>query len=67
MNILMVRVFVRVREPAASHQDLAARLDYAEDIQAQQTSVIRAVVEEIELLKVTPAIPPKRRIGFSGP
>ena len=74
VNIEIMRTFVRVRELAATHGDLAARLNELEektealsmrhDAFAHNTRAqLRQVFEAIRQL-MTPPDPPKRSIGF---
>ena len=74
VNIEIMRTFVRVRELAATHGDLAARLDELEakaetlsmrhDAFAHNTRAqLKQVFEAIRQL-MTPPDPPKRPIGF---
>jgi len=77
VNIEIMRTFVQVREMAATHDDLAKRLDELEeqsaalalqqDTFAQNTrSQLKQVFEAIRQL-MTPPDPPKRPIGFVAP
>ena len=63
MNILIVRAFLRMRELLANHTELATRVGQLEAGQKRHGSVINLLAVEIERLK-TPALPPRRRIGF---
>ena len=68
MNILIIRVFVRMRELLASHKDLAVRVEKLEAAQKKHGSIIGILAEgilaeEIDEMKRLPE-PPKRRIGF---
>ena len=74
VNIAVMRTFVRVRELAATHGDLAIRLneleEKAESLALQQDSFaqttraqLKQVFEVIRQL-MTPPDPPKRPIGF---
>ena len=64
MNILVIRVFVKIREILSAHKDLAARLEQIESNQSRHASVINLLAEEIKHLKRLPPAPPRRRIGF---
>ncbi|MEO8132027.1 MAG: ORF6N domain-containing protein [Bryobacteraceae bacterium] len=64
MNILIVRAFIRLRELVAGHKDLADRIEKLETHQTQHASVINILAEEIDNLKMPPAGPPRKRIGF---
>ena len=77
VSIYVVRAFVRVRELAATHQDLATRLDDLEHksealamshdtFSANTRAQLKQVFEALRAL-VTPPDPPKRPIGFVTP
>ena len=63
MNILIIRVFVRLREILATHKDLARKLEELERRQERQAADIAAVYN---LVKKVLAPPHERRrpIGF---
>ncbi|MEO8096377.1 MAG: ORF6N domain-containing protein [Acidobacteriota bacterium] len=63
MNILIVRVFVKIREMLASHRHLAARVEKLEGTQKQHDSIIALLADEIDAMRRIPDVP-KRRIGF---
>ena len=64
VNILIMRAFVRIRELAAAHKDLAQKLDELEKKVSVHDERITAVFEAIKKL-LTPGEPPKRQqIGF---
>jgi len=63
MSILVVRVFVKLREMVASNRDLGARTEKLEASQQEHASVINILAEEIDMLKI-PLPPPSKRIGF---
>lgn len=74
VSVYVVRAFVQLRELAATHQDLAKRLDDLEEkteAQALQQNIfanntrtqLKQVFEAIRQL-MTPPDPPKRPIGF---
>jgi hypothetical protein len=63
MSILVVRVFVKLREMVASNRDLTARMQKLETLQREHASVINILAEEIDMLKMLPPVPSKR-IGF---
>ena len=67
MNILIVRVFIKMRDVLANHKDLAARMEKLKAKQKHQGSVIALVVDEISKLKTSPPEPLKKRIGFRDP
>ncbi|HKS94833.1 MAG TPA: ORF6N domain-containing protein, partial [Terriglobia bacterium] len=64
VNIAIMRAFVKLREVAATHQDLAQKLDALEGKYQQHDVQIKAVFEAIRKLIEAPATHPKRRIGF---
>ncbi|MDE1902913.1 MAG: ORF6N domain-containing protein [Alphaproteobacteria bacterium] len=70
MNIMIMRAFVRLRELAVAHKDIADRLAKLERGQQQTASVIEVLVEDIDRLSQdirwikNPPLHPKRRIGF---
>ncbi len=77
MGIYVVRAFVRMRELAAAHADLAKRLDeleakaeglaQAHDSFSRNTRAqLRQLNEAVNQL-MTPPDPPKRPIGFVPP
>jgi hypothetical protein len=51
MNILIMRVFVKLRELLAAHKDLAAKIEKLEAGQKHQSSVIALVAGEVSNLK----------------
>jgi hypothetical protein len=58
MNILIMRVFVKLRELLATHKDLARKIEHLEASQRQQArtqaehgSILVAVVQNIQRLK----------------
>ena len=67
MSISIVRAFIKLRELLATHKDLTRKMERLELTQKQHTFLITSVVEEIKKLKQSPppAMPPKRRIGFT--
>ncbi len=77
MGIFVVRAFVRLRELALTHQDLAKRLDELEAKTGHQAlklgafaNITRKQLKEVfEALRelTTPPDPPKRPIGFGIP
>ena len=77
VNVEIMRTFVRVRELAATHSDLAQRLAELEDktdhMALQQDTFSRNTRNQLkqvfEALKelMTPSAPPKRPIGFLTP
>lgn len=63
MSVFVVRAFVRLRETAIAHRDLAEKLKELERRVGQQDSNISAIIEAIRQL-MTPPEKPKRKIGF---
>jgi hypothetical protein len=68
MNILIMRAFVKLREVLATHKDLARKIEQLEASQRQQartqaehSSILVAVVQDIQRLKHPPTT---RAIGF---
>ena len=62
VNIAIMRVFVRLRELAGTHRDLAQKIAAMEkkyDVQ------FKVVFEAIKNLLDPPSTPAKRRIGFA--
>lgn len=77
VSVYVVRAFVRLRDVARSHQDLAQRLDELEDKTAQlgfehetfsrnTRNQLKQVFDALRELMVPPD-PPKRPIGFISP
>lgn len=66
MNILIVRVFVRLREMLAGHKDLAQAVEELRRRQCDQGRRIDEIVVLIQRL-VAPPERPRRRIGFASP
>jgi hypothetical protein len=75
--LYVVRAFVRLRELAATHDDLAQRLDELEaktealaeshnNVSHQTQAQLRQVFDTLRAL-MTPPDPPKRPIGFVTP
>jgi hypothetical protein len=64
MSVFVVRAFVRIREQAILHRELAQRLDDLERAVGSHDQQIGALLEAIRRLMNTEAIPPQRRIGF---
>lgn len=61
VSVMVVRAFVRVRELAGLHTDLARRLD---ELESRYDTQFRVVFDAIRALMEPPHLPPKRRIGF---
>ena len=64
VNIAIMRAFVKMREIAATHKDLAQKLDAMEKKYQRHDLQIKAVFDAIRKLIETPATRSKRRIGF---
>jgi len=65
VNIAIMRAFVKLRELAATHKDLAQKLEALERKYEEHDEEIQAIFKAIKKLLEPPAIPPKRRIGFA--
>jgi hypothetical protein len=63
INILIIRVFVKLREIMANHKELALRLKELEMRIEKHDDAISAIFEAIRQLMLPPE-KPKRRIGF---
>jgi len=63
VNIAIMRAFVKLRELAASHKELAAKLDQLERKVGGHDGQIRSLFEAIRQL-MEPPTPKSRRIGF---
>jgi hypothetical protein len=50
MNILIIRVFLRLREVLATHKDLARQIEQVEAKQADHAILLALVVKDIEAL-----------------
>ena len=66
VNIAIMRVFVRLREYLATHQDLARKLEDVERTQQEHGAHIRQIYDCIDRL-LEPPEPSRRRIGFAVP
>ena len=66
VNIAIMRAFVRLREIAASHKDLAQKLDALERKYERHDAQITAIFDAIRKLIQGPVARPARRIGFLG-
>jgi hypothetical protein len=64
VNIAIMRAFVKLREIAATHKDLAQKLDALEKKYQRHDLQIKAVFDAIRKLIEAPATRSKRRIGF---
>lgn len=63
VNIAIMRAFVKLRELASSHKDLAAKLGQLERKVGSHDGQIRSLFEAIRRL-MEPTVPKSRRIGF---
>ncbi len=66
LNILIIRVFVRLREYLATHQDLARKLEDVERTQQEHGAHIQQIYDYIGRL-LDPPEPSRRSIGFGIP
>lgn len=64
VNISIMRAFVNLRELAATHRDLAQKLDALERKYQHHDAQIKAIFDAIRKLIEGPAPRPTRRIGF---
>ncbi len=62
VNIAIMRAFVKLREMLASHADLARKLEEMEKKYDAQFKVVFDAIREL----MSPKMPPRRRIGFTG-
>jgi len=67
VNIAIMRVFVRLREYLATHQDLARKLEDVQRTQQEHGAHIRQIYDCIDRLLEPPPEPSRRRIGFAVP
>ena len=65
VSILVVNVFVRLREMLASNKDLAHKFEKLEQKQQEQGEQITAIIDTINQLLLPEPVPAKRRIGFN--
>jgi hypothetical protein len=61
VNIALMRAFVRLREMADTHRDLARKITEMEE---KYDAQFRVVFDAIRKLVEPPPVPAKRRIGF---
>ncbi len=66
MSVFVVRAFVRLREMLATNRKLAGKLDELENRIDTHDSTIQDLIDAIKEL-MTPASPPRKRIGFQLP
>jgi phage regulator Rha-like protein len=64
MSILIIRVFVKLRELLASHKDLAQKMAELERNQQEHAAHIRSIYQMLEQLMAPSEVPLGRRIGF---
>jgi hypothetical protein len=67
VSILVVNVFVQLREVLASNKDLAHKFEKLEQKQQEHGEQITAIIDTINQLLLPEPVPPKRRIGFAPP
>lgn len=65
VSVFIVRAFVKLRQLAASHKELAAKLEELERRVSGHDDAIRQLVTAIRQLMAPPSDKPKRRIGFA--
>jgi hypothetical protein len=63
MSVFVVRAFVRLREIARTHGDLAAKLDILERRVTDHDGSIKGLFRAIRVL-LEPPVRPRKRIGF---
>ena len=64
VNIAIMRAFVQLRQFAASHKDLAKKIDALERKYSEHDDEIQVIFKAIKKLLEPPPASPKRRIGF---
>jgi len=64
VSVFVVRAFVKLRELARTHKELAAKLDQLENKVASHDQSIRQLVSAIRQLMAPPPEPKRRKIGF---
>jgi hypothetical protein len=64
VSVFVVRAFVKLREFARTHKELAAKLDQLESKIAGHDDAIRQLVSAIRQLMAPPPEPKRRKIGF---
>jgi hypothetical protein len=67
LNILIIRVFVRLREYLATHKDVARKLEDVERTRQEHSAHIQQIYDYIQRLLEPAPEQPKRRIGFASP
>ena len=63
VNIIIVRIFVKLRQMLSAHRELAQKLDQLEQRTAKHDQEICSIFKAIRQL-TTPPVKSKRRIGF---
>lgn len=63
-NVLIIRVFIKLRNMLAADKDLARRLEAVETTLKKHSQAIAVVYDEVKKLQAPPSLP-KRRIGFT--
>jgi hypothetical protein len=64
VSVFVVRAFVKLREFARTHKELAAKLDQLENKVGGHDDAIRQLVAAIRQLMALPPEPKRRKIGF---
>jgi hypothetical protein len=64
VSVFVVRAFIKLREFARTHKELAAKLDQLEHKVAGHDDAIRQLVAAIRDLMAPPPQPKRRKIGF---
>jgi hypothetical protein len=67
VNIVIMRVFVRLREILLTHKDLARKLEALEKKYREHDVKIQGIFDAIRNLMAPAPLPPKRQIGFAPP
>ena len=65
VSLLVVRAFVKLRQFAMAHSELAAKLEQLENKVTGHDDAIRQIVEAIRGLMTPPPDPPRLKIGFA--
>ncbi len=63
VSVFVVRAFVKLRQLAGEHRELAKKLSQLEKKLQTHDTAIQALISAIRGLMVKP-VPPKRQIGF---
>jgi hypothetical protein len=64
VNIVIMRVFVKLRQIIATHKDLIRKLDELEQKTVKHDTEIKVIFDTIRQLMAPPEEKPKPRIGF---